>query len=218
MFMILKRNWHAIDASKGLERVVIPAGCYEMDRTSNPYGHSCSWLMIKGTKIGASEGSWRQWQNDEKTNWGDYEVVITDVLPEGMVLADPGKIRPAWEVEDKEREAAERTRFAAGLAPARIVSAFLWSPDGNRGASITVVKEIRMNVDGKGDKLGDGMHYPVFFVYDSCDPSKTIPHTGGRVNEEPFLSSEEAMAMARKHAEEALKSGKWVRIGALASA
>ncbi len=65
MQMILKRYWHALDASdvsdpERLVNATIPAGTHDIERIPNPYGHDAPWLVLKGTKIGASEGSWRQ--------------------------------------------------------------------------------------------------------------------------------------------------------------
>jgi hypothetical protein len=93
MKMILKRNWHALDGSKpsGENYTVIPEGKHEVERIANPYGFSCFWLVLKGTKVGASEGSWRQWVNDgslvtnpknprfgKPIDWGKFEIVIEE--------------------------------------------------------------------------------------------------------------------------------------------
>jgi hypothetical protein len=92
MFMILKRNWEALDASKppGDNTAIIPAGRHEVERIPNPYGHNGYWLVLKETLIGGSEGSWQQWRNselvtDEKhpnfgkpIDWGTWEVVIEE--------------------------------------------------------------------------------------------------------------------------------------------
>ncbi len=95
MFMTLKRTWEALDgskASKGEARVIIiPAGRHEIERVPNPYGHPAPWLVLKGTLIGAAEGSWRQWKNGGFTvsnpdhpdfgkpiDWDEWEVVIEE--------------------------------------------------------------------------------------------------------------------------------------------
>ena len=95
MQLILKIEWDALDASdpqKPPVHVKIPAGTHEVERIPNPsYDNGTFWLVLKGTKIGASEGSWRQWVHDgeiitnprspnfgKPINWGDWEVVIVE--------------------------------------------------------------------------------------------------------------------------------------------
>jgi len=92
MTLILKRDWEAINASRGESpRTKIPAGRHEVERIPNPFGHGGAWLVLKGTLIGASEGSWRQWRPGQTPDvpetdpdhtriidWGDYEVVIEE--------------------------------------------------------------------------------------------------------------------------------------------
>jgi hypothetical protein len=93
MFLILKRDWEAIDASAPREKseALIPAGRHEVERIQNPYGHlDAPWLVLKGTKIGATESSWRQWKNGELVDnpgnpnhgkpidWKEYEVIIEE--------------------------------------------------------------------------------------------------------------------------------------------
>ncbi len=92
MQMILKRDWDAIDATdpKNNTYTTIPAGTHDVERIPCPTGHDCNWLVLKGTKIGASEGSWRQWapgqivDDSDRPNFGkviDWEeatVVIVD--------------------------------------------------------------------------------------------------------------------------------------------
>jgi hypothetical protein len=94
MQMILKREWEAIDASDRAKHVIanIPAGTHEMERIPNPFfKNNTFWLVLKGTMIGASEGSWRQWINDgslvtnpdnpnfgKPIDWGEDEIVIRD--------------------------------------------------------------------------------------------------------------------------------------------
>ncbi|MFH1089209.1 MAG: hypothetical protein V1716_02180 [Candidatus Uhrbacteria bacterium] len=90
MFMCLNRNWEAIDATAGNHQdTIIPIGWYEIEKIKNPFGFKGYWLVIKGTLIGASEGSWLQCNDEDKTGWGrrDFQVVITDTLPEGVMLS-----------------------------------------------------------------------------------------------------------------------------------
>lgn len=77
MQLVLRRNWEAIDGSKeGADaKTVIPAGTHEVERVPCPLGYPCNWLVLKGTLIGASEGSWRQW--DHTTN-DDFKVTVVD--------------------------------------------------------------------------------------------------------------------------------------------
>lgn len=90
MQMILKRDWQALDGSESDKIAVIPAGCHEVERVPNPFGHRAPWLVLRGTLIGGSEGSWRQWENGDFINrpehpnfgsavdWGDWEVQIIE--------------------------------------------------------------------------------------------------------------------------------------------
>lgn len=93
MTVTLKRPWEAIDGSKpkGQGTTKIPAGTHEVERIPCPHGYDCNWLVLKGTLIGASEGSWRQWGDDgaivvdpsdpnygKPIDWGEFEVVIQD--------------------------------------------------------------------------------------------------------------------------------------------
>lgn len=91
MQMILKKDWHVIDATEGEHKdTTIPAGIHEIERIPNPFGYKAPWLVLKGTKIGASEGSWRQWAPGQKVeqeghpnfgkviDWGELEVVIVE--------------------------------------------------------------------------------------------------------------------------------------------
>ena len=76
MFMTLKREWEALDASGGLTKhTKIPAGRHEIEKITNPLGHPNSfWFVLKGTLIGGSQGSWRQWENRQD----EYGVVIEE--------------------------------------------------------------------------------------------------------------------------------------------
>jgi hypothetical protein len=94
MYLILKRDWEVIDASKVLDddrRAVIKAGRYEVERIPNPLGHKGTfWLVLKGTLIGATEGWWRDWGRrtpvtkeghpnlGKPIDLGEFEIVIED--------------------------------------------------------------------------------------------------------------------------------------------
>jgi len=64
MKLLLLRNWWAINANSAylqFTSIKIRAGIYEIERISNPLFHNGkSWLVLKGTMIGASECYWRQ--------------------------------------------------------------------------------------------------------------------------------------------------------------
>jgi hypothetical protein len=91
MFMTLKRAWDTLDATSGeAVQTTIPAGRHEIERIKCPVGHDCNWLVLKGTLIGGSEGSWRQWINGsdcygenhpkagQPIDWKEFEVVIEE--------------------------------------------------------------------------------------------------------------------------------------------
>lgn len=78
MFLTVKRDWQVPDGSKPKgsgERAVIPAGRHEIERVPNPFGHDAPFLVLKGTLIGGTEGSWRQWEGAEN---GEFQVIIED--------------------------------------------------------------------------------------------------------------------------------------------
>ena len=81
MLLILHRTWDAIDATAdpktgeiGRQLTTIDAGSHEVEKIPCPLGHKCDWLVLKGTKIGASVGSWTQWS--DYTN--DFKVTIEE--------------------------------------------------------------------------------------------------------------------------------------------
>lgn len=65
MFAIFKQEMEVLDGStKPTKRTKIQAGRHEMERIENPAGHAAKWLVLKGTKIGATEGSLRDWGDE----------------------------------------------------------------------------------------------------------------------------------------------------------
>ena len=94
MLLVLKREWEACNADEGPKgtKTTIPPGRHEVERIPNPLGYpDAPWLVLVGTKIGATEGSWRQWKNGDGVNknpdspdygkpidWGDFEVIIEE--------------------------------------------------------------------------------------------------------------------------------------------
>lgn len=73
MQLTLNMSWLAIDASKpNTPSVRIPAGKHAVERIPNPFiPDGEPWLVLRGTKIGASEAYWKSWLDDE---WGDFSV------------------------------------------------------------------------------------------------------------------------------------------------
>lgn len=98
MFLVLKRDWPAIDFAIPRPDAVIPknhptitAGRHEVERIRNPHGFDCYILVLKGTLIGATEASWRQWapgqlpdvpkedpRYGKPIDWEELEVVIEE--------------------------------------------------------------------------------------------------------------------------------------------
>ena len=76
MFLILKREWEALDAS-GEKRSSSPVspGRHEVEIIKSPYGGPDNWLVLKGTKIGGPEKYWRGWKGKD---WGKFEVIIEE--------------------------------------------------------------------------------------------------------------------------------------------
>lgn len=79
MYMTLKRKWEAFDGSKErsdpTRKTSIPAGRHEIERIPCPYPDTkANWLVLKGTKIGGSEGWWRQWEGETD----DMQVIIEE--------------------------------------------------------------------------------------------------------------------------------------------
>lgn len=66
MFMTLHRDWEALDASdpNNLQKTIIPEGRHEVELIPYPgvKKFQCNWIVLKNSKIGASEKSWRQWE------------------------------------------------------------------------------------------------------------------------------------------------------------
>lgn len=213
MYTKLKTGTQALDGSGEHKAVFIPAGWYEVERVANPFGHEVAWLVVKGTTYGAIETFWRYCVVDEGKDW----VIFTDDLPDGAALADPSKIGRAQKNDEGAPEFSVARRrmeqlelFPTELRPDSMTVAYLWRRDRHQGSMVQVVKEIWNNIGGRGNGLGDGSRYPVFHVCDGLNPCR--PGSGGFVNlpKEPFLELEDALAVAKQRAEEALASGEWV--------
>lgn len=80
MRMILRQSWDVRDATdpKNVVAAIIPAGTYEIEKVPNPCGHKGYWFVFKGTKIGGSEGFWRQWEPSDPENPIKSDVVIEE--------------------------------------------------------------------------------------------------------------------------------------------
>lgn len=92
---------------------------------------------------------------------------------------------------------------------------FLWRQNGSMAASISIVKEVWVNVGRFPEIPRDKIQFPVFHVYNSIDPSKAYsPDSGYGVNSynQPFLSLDEALAVVEQQEKEALASGRWVHL------
>jgi hypothetical protein len=84
MYMTLYNNRSAHDAS--IERgepghnTTIPEGRHEVERIPNPYRHNGShgdWIVLKGTLIGATEESWREWvRNPNERKYIEDDMVV----------------------------------------------------------------------------------------------------------------------------------------------
>jgi hypothetical protein len=94
--------------------------------------------------------------------------------------------------------------FGKDLVRDQLLVAFLWKPDGSHASSIYILKEIWW-----GSMSG---HFPRFFVYNCADPSKTLPMSGCRVNDQPFDWLYQAIAVAREHEDAAIASKQWVYV------
>ena len=104
-------------------------------------------------------------------------------------------------------------RFAEELCPDQYLVTFLWTPDGSQASSITIRKEVWINMGHRSGVPKDRLQYLVFFVYNGLDPSKACSSDAGcRVNKEPILNFTEALQLAKSHEAEARKSGKWVEV------
>lgn len=90
MHMVLKREWTATSADDG-RAVKIGPGRFEIERIPNPFGHKdADWLVLKGTKTGATKNYWLSWGPNQTLNnpgninhgkvidWEDFEVVIEE--------------------------------------------------------------------------------------------------------------------------------------------
>ena len=80
MILVLRESWYALDGSKeSMEEgrlVTIPPGRHEVERIDNPSGDpDTPWIVLAGTFIGATEASWRRWEDPK---WNDSQVTIED--------------------------------------------------------------------------------------------------------------------------------------------
>jgi len=111
-------------------------------------------------------------------------------------------------------------QFATEMKQDQLIVAFLWRPDGGMASSISIRKEIWSNTGSFPGVPTDQIEFPVFHLYNHIDPSKAHgPDSGCRVNplNKPYLKLEDAFVLAKRFEEEALASGKWVRVEDLKS-
>ncbi len=103
--------------------------------------------------------------------------------------------------------------FAEQLRPDQYGVTVLWAPDGSRASSIVIRKEIWINIGTHPEVSKDRIQYPVFFVYNSIDPSKAHSiYAGCCVNAEPIFDFGQALKIAKEHEAMARQSGKWVDV------
>lgn len=117
---------------------------------------------------------------------------------------------PCWNLENLDRE-----RFQTELRRDQLFITFLWKPDGTRGSSIVIQKEVWLNISGKNPDVEPSTRYPVYHVYNYLDPSKAHSSMSGcRINphEDPFLDLGKAIEVATQMRDEALASRKWVPV------
>lgn len=75
MFIVLRTSWEFM-SGETRQKVNVPEGRYEVDRIPHPRKTSdCFWLVLRGTKIGVSEGYLRDFCSPD---YGELEVVIED--------------------------------------------------------------------------------------------------------------------------------------------
>jgi len=104
----------------------------------------------------------------------------------------------------------QKERFLTELAPGALTFV-LWEAEGGGASTIKIEKEIHINIDGKGDGLGDGRKYPVYHVRNNAagrysDPSNPVDVTP---EDQPLTDFEEALALAEQCYTAALQSGQW---------
>ncbi len=89
--VVIRQAYKLIDATNTDDRKYheLQPGEYQVERAANPFGHTdAPWIVLKGTKIGAAEGSIRQWcsgENDPNPPW----VKLYD--DNGVLLPDNNK-------------------------------------------------------------------------------------------------------------------------------
>lgn len=94
--------------------------------------------------------------------------------------------------------------FGKDLVGDQLLVAFLWKLDGSQASAIYIRKEIWWG--------SMSSWFPRFFVYNGVDPSKTLPMRGCRVNDQPFDTLDQALAVAREHEDAAIASKQWVYV------
>lgn len=60
IFITLSADIEVCNGEGQLEKATIPIGKHEMERIPNPLGYPNPWLVLKGTKIGQAETTWRK--------------------------------------------------------------------------------------------------------------------------------------------------------------
>jgi len=60
MYITLKNELCVLDGTQEHKTARMPAGKHELVEIQNPYGHQETWLVVKGTMIGAAKRWWKQ--------------------------------------------------------------------------------------------------------------------------------------------------------------
>jgi hypothetical protein len=103
--------------------------------------------------------------------------------------------------------------FAEALRPDQYIVVHLWRPDGSIAMSITIRKEIWINLGSRPEVPKGKLQYPVFFVYNYLDSTQAFAADAGcRVNKEPIFDFRAALSLAKQHELAARNSGKWVEV------
>ena len=76
IYALVRGSQHTVYDSnqpKCKDPIALAPGYHELEIIPNPYGHLAPWFVLKGTNLGASCGSWRQWR---KRSYNDFQLVV----------------------------------------------------------------------------------------------------------------------------------------------
>jgi hypothetical protein len=96
MKLVIRRDWKVLDGSGHGRHAIIPAGTYEVERISDPLNVTGdSWIVLKGTLIGAAEPFWKQYQCRPANDSSDYRYQSAEVLGDTRVKIEDNS---GWDV------------------------------------------------------------------------------------------------------------------------